>query len=316
MNKEPYILIIVALMMIPLAVASVSESVENILSVVFDASGDQIYLKAALWIVISFFGFKGLERIMNYDRWKLLILAFVIATISTRYIPVDQLEFLQQYIIVILFIGLPFLVGSTLGDLFRWGRAGKTLLILLAYGASGYYLMKWQGLESEANDTLSLALMWLSDNRLAVVIIAGIICIFLINRWRRVPSAGGGYDAPQQVYSAPPPQQVRPRRTSSGPSSWRRMRNRGRQSKQWFRKRRALAKRRAMLKSGWRRAEGKYREKIRKMPKGKYIKKGTSGYVDLRRRQMRFAKSQKRQGKKPGFSIKKAWADIKRRRKK
>ena len=294
MNKKTYIIIFLALVLMPVALADLRDGFENTLGFLFDATEDLVYIKAGLWVVLFFLLFKSTERIFPQSRGTAMILSFLFSMLGMRYMPDGYIENIGGTLIGGIMLLTPFFVGSMVGDMLRWRKAGKTFLIIFAYALSGYGLMRWRGMEGEAEDILDSVLIWMSENKILVGVIIGIICVYFL--WRMNRGGGGGL-------SQPPPQQPVER-----PRFWsgigRGARGAGQMTQkgggwlaQKMAQRRARLQRRASLKAGWARAEQKYREKARSMPGGKARAKGTPGYKEWMQARARLKKAKERQGK-------------------
>lgn len=271
MNSKTYILILIALILIPAVTATIGEGIEDTLSAIFDASGDLAYIKAGIWLVLFFLIFKSAERIFPSNRGAAMIIALVIAILGSRFMPDEYLEYVGGWYSIILGIVLlmiPFFLGSVIGDMVRWGRTGKTFLIILFYIAAAYIIMKYElPLKTGALSALGVALEWMSENRIIVLIVIIILCIILLWRGRSgvpvgVPSGGGGPSFWGGLG-----------RGARGAGNWAAAGGRGIGG--WIARRRAIARQRAMLKSGW---VQKKEQLLQQMPKGKVPARGTQGY--------------------------------------
>lgn len=198
MNKKAYIILILALMLVPVVSAqALSEGIERTLRIVFDATEDLVYIKAAIWFVLFFLIFKSAERIFPRNRGSAAIMALIVAVVGARYMPEEYLEYIGGWYAIILgivFFLAPYFFGNIIGDLARMGRTGKTLMILAFYGALAYFFMRWEGIpmEGEAANALEKLLGWVSDNLVIALIIIGILCYFFLRRSRR-----GGISPPR-----------------------------------------------------------------------------------------------------------------------
>ena len=286
------------LILTPVVSAQIMDGVEDTLSIIFDATGDLIYIKAGFWVILLFFIFKSAERILPGSRGTAMLIACVISTLGVRYMPEEYWEYFRTWFLFIIIFGMPYFLGSMLGDLLRFRRKGKAFLVIAGYVLCAYFLLELRGVifQEEASNILYDVLNWMQENIVITLIIIGIICIYFLRRTMR---------RSEPVANVPPT-------IESRPSFWSgfggRARGTGQLAKQslirgsrWLARRRALAKQRAMLKAGWKQKETELARRITQMPKGKYIKKGTQGYELLRQRQRQLAKARKRQGKEAGF---------------
>lgn len=337
MNKKTYIIIFLALILIPVVTASIREGVEDTLGLLLDATGNLIYVKVVIWgILFSMINISA-NRIFPENRMTMVILSLIIASAAVRFMPEEFLDFLATYseTITIIFLFLaPFLVGKFvifILSLMRinLGMKGRVFLIVLSYIAAGFAVMKWKdmpiGLEG---NIINSALTWVLEHPILALVIIGLICLLLLlGRGRGIllfpffivavfflifffPSAIllililGAVSFAVFLFLRLILRREEGATVGSGLRTGAREAGQlARRGAGWFSKKRATMKQRARLKSGWKRAEQKYTQQIQKMPKGKNIKKGTPGYALLRKRQIRLAKARQRQKKKPGFRI-------------
>jgi len=210
MNKKTYILILLALVLLPIVTATIGEGIDDSLKFIFNATGDIAYIKAGIWLMLFFVIFKSAERIFPTNRGAAAIIALVISLLGSRFMPDEYLEYIgggYAFLLGFILLLLPFFIGSILGDMLRFGRGGKTFLIVLLYLAFGYSLIKWQGfyLGAEALSALSPVLNWMGENTVIVLIIIALLCIFFLFKSGRsftgstvrpsggaMPSGGGG----------------------------------------------------------------------------------------------------------------------------
>lgn len=197
MNKKTWFIILLAITLIPFVSAQIAEGIEDTLSAMFNATGDIAYAKAGIWLLAFIFIFKSLERIIPYNRGAAAIASLVISMLGIRFMPEEYFEYIAGFytvLFLIIFFLIPYLLGSFIADLRRWGSGGKIFLILLLYGAIAYALFKWQGVlvEEYASSALSPALVWIDENTVLVFAIIALICIYLLLRGRGGGGGGGG----------------------------------------------------------------------------------------------------------------------------
>ncbi len=277
MNKKALIFILIALTLTPIALASLTEGIEDMLGTIFGATADLAYIKAGIWLVLFFLIFKSAERIFPQNRGAAMIIALVASMMGARFMPDEYLEYIgggySILLIIILMLG-PFFLGSMLGDMLRWGKRGKAFLICLFYAGFAYMLIEMDVsfLGGQASTLLDLALTWMRDHTIIVLIAIALICVFAL--WGS--GSGGGGGAPMGMS------------TGSGPSFWgglgrgaggasRFAMNKGSGMWAWMARQRAIARQRAMLKSGW---AQKKQQLLSQMPRGKVSPRGTPGYTE------------------------------------
>jgi len=207
MNKKLYPLLILALVLIPIAAASISGGIEATLGWIFDATDDLVYIKAVMWVVLFFVIFKSAEKIFPANRGAALMIAILVAVLGARFMPEEYLEVLGGgyaiLIVIIILIG-PFLLGNILGSLARFQRRGKTYLVILFYAAFAYALMRWEGyspstggLKGEALSAWDVALEWVGEYKIVVWVLIGLICAYFIwGRGRGAPAMPAGTRGP------------------------------------------------------------------------------------------------------------------------
>jgi len=345
MNKKLYIPLILAIILVPIALADIMSGMEDALGSIFDTSGDLAFVKAGLWIVLFFVLFKSLEKILSTEsRGMAAILALVIAMIATRYMPNDYVEYLgggYALILGFIFLLVPYFLGSTVGDFLNFQKKGKTFLIIIFYALFSYGLMEMKTISCKGGpaNLFCEVVYWMIEHDVWVLIAIGILCVwFLLSAGKKEEDEEGGETKSKQsiifyilllasiglvgyaiIYVGPIaaiaaaivllifwllPKLGQKYPTGPGKSRLTELASSG---KDWMgqkiSEKRQKSKMRAMLKAGRAKKEAKLEQQITKMPKGKYIKKGTSGYDLLRKRQQQLAKIRKKQGKKPGFKI-------------
>ncbi|MBU4501481.1 MAG: hypothetical protein KKA79_02735 [Nanoarchaeota archaeon] len=196
MNKNIYLLIFLALFLIPIVSADVMEGVADVLGIIFDETDeDLIFVKAGLWMVLFFLIFKGSEKIFPGNKGGPLIIAFVIAIIGTRYMPQEYLDYIAggyTYLFAFIFFLIPFFLGSVFGDMLKFGKGAKTVLIIALYAAFAYGITQWTGmpLGDEASNIVYEVLDWVNENTEATWVIVAVICGLLL--WMATKSRFGG----------------------------------------------------------------------------------------------------------------------------
>ncbi|MBM3200407.1 hypothetical protein FJZ53_05705 [Candidatus Woesearchaeota archaeon] len=210
MNKNAAIILLTAIILVPAATAAVIGGVQDTLTALFNASDiDLAYIKAGIWLVLFFLVFKSAERIFPFNRGAALIISLVVSMLGARYMPDEYLEYVGGWYAVILGIILvmvPFFAGSIIGDMLRWGKRGKTFLIILFYASLGYFLFKMPEdlpFKTEALSIFGVVLDWARENTIIALIIIGVICAYFL--WRGKDS---GSPAPMGMPG------------SGGPSFW------------------------------------------------------------------------------------------------
>lgn len=337
MNKKLYIVLILALILIPFAVAQITEGVKDTLGLIFDATGDIAYIKALTWLIPFFLISRAVMRMFPQNRGAAAILAAAISLIGVRYMPEEYFDFLTRYYAILAILIFFYFVGK----IFRKGATSKTFIAISLLTCLAYFLAEWGYLPAEGIlGVVNAAFDWAGEHNFIMFVAIGILCLYLILRKEEGEGGAGtrsktfgkiiiiaaafllafyfpGYMVPILVigaiifilYSL-----FRPHGASLKAGLYKGAREAGALAKQqamagagWIQRKKAekvaRAMQRARLKAGWKRAEQKYEQQILQMPKGKAIAKGTLGYELLRQRQIRLAKIRERLKKKPGFKI-------------
>lgn len=243
MNKKLYLILILTLTLLPIAAATIGEGIDDALSLLFDSTGDLAFIKAGIWLVLFFVIFKSAERIFPTNRGAAAVISLVVSMLGARFMPDEYLEYIgggYAFLIGFILLLLPFFIGSILGDMLRFGRSGKTFLILLLYAAFGYSLIQWQGfyLGTEALSALSPVLNWMGENTIIVLIIIAVICLFFLFRTR----SGGGMAIPAARSSG-----------GGGPRFWQGLGSGAGATLGWIARKRAAAKMRWAIQEAHRR---------------------------------------------------------------
>lgn len=295
MNKKLCPILILMLTLSPIVAATIGEGIDDTLSLIFDATGDLAYIKAGIWLVLFFLIFKSAEKIFPNNRGAAMMIALVTSMIGARFMPDEYLESIgggYAILIGIILFLVPFFFGSMIGDLMRWGRGGKTFLIILFYVAFGYSLTRLGNIpfQGEALTALDVVLAWTSEHSMLVLIIIGAICVFFLFRTRS--GGGGAVFAPAGMPAEPKPSFWRGLgRGAGGASRW--AADRGIGLGGWIARRRAIARQRAMLKSGW---AQKKEQLLQQMPRGKVPARGTSGYEEYMKNMIRLDRVRRKLG--------------------
>lgn len=187
MNKKLYIILVLALILIPLAAAQITEGIKDTLGLIFDATGDIAYIKAITWLIPFFLISRAVIKVFPQNRGAAAILAAVISLIGVRYMPEEYFDFLTKYYAILAILIFFYFVGK----IFRKGATSKTFIAVLLLTCLAYFLAEWGYLPAEgASGVLNAAFDWAGEHNFIMFVAIGILCLYLILRKEEEEGAG------------------------------------------------------------------------------------------------------------------------------
>lgn len=201
MNKKAFLIIILALVLLPVVTARLSEVMKDTLSSILGVGEDMdlVWVKAGLLIILFLLLSISAKRILRGNRTAAAIIAMIMALIGVRYMPEEWIGWMgvyAMYLAVFLVLLTPYFIGRYLlgAWIFRCGRKWKIFLVLLCYAIAIYAITRAGGvaLELETWGILGEALDFISTNRVTMfAMIAVILLIYIIGSGGGAPSGLG-----------------------------------------------------------------------------------------------------------------------------
>lgn len=328
MNKKLYIILILALILIPLVAAQITEGVKNAFGFVFDATGDIIYIKAITWFIPFFLISRAVMKVFPQNRGAAAILALTVSLIGVRYMPEEYFGFLTKYYAILAILMFFYFVGKV----FRKGATSKTLIAVLLLTCLAYFLAEWGYLPTEGiSGVVNIAFDWVDAHNFITFVAIGLLCVYLILRKEGGEEAGKhsktfgtiiifiatfiltfyfpGYVIPILVIGAIVVilyHLFRPHGASLRAGLYKGAREAGALAKQqamagasWIQRKKAekiaRAMQKARLKAGWKQAEQKYKQQIKDQYKEVFRKKKRLKGAEIKKGTLGYALLRQRQ---------------------